>query len=85
LFRWNEVKALKVDNVRLTLDSTIDDSLWRPYVRYADKCELFYPNDETLVPFKKDLDKEMLSFVTCLSVFMRGNKVCSLLITYKQK
>jgi len=32
LFRWHKVKDLKTDNVRLALDSTIDDFLWRPYV-----------------------------------------------------
>jgi hypothetical protein len=68
LFRWHKVKALKIDNVKLALDSAINDFLWRPYVRYADKCGMFYPNDEIWVPFEKDLDKEMLSFVTCLRV-----------------
>jgi len=68
LFRWHKVKPLIVDNVRMTLDSAMDDFLWRPYVRYSDKCELFYPNDEILVPFKKDLDTKMISFVICLRV-----------------
>ncbi|PNY11398.1 serine/threonine-protein phosphatase [Trifolium pratense] len=68
LFRWHKVKDLKMDNVRLALDSAIDDFLWRPYVRYADKCGLFYPNDEILVSFMNHLDKKMLSFVTCLRV-----------------
>ncbi|GAU47790.1 hypothetical protein TSUD_12750 [Trifolium subterraneum] len=56
--------------MRLELDSAIDDFIWRPYVRYADKCRMFYPNDETnLVPFKKDLmDEQMISFVLCLRV-----------------
>jgi len=68
LFRWHKVKALIIDNVRMALDSAMDDFLWRPYVRYSDRCELFYPNDEILVPYKKDLDKQMLSFVICLRV-----------------
>ncbi|XP_045822344.1 uncharacterized protein LOC123915247 [Trifolium pratense] len=68
LFRWHEVRALKIDDVKLTLDSAMDDFLWRPYVRFADNCEMFYPNDELLVPFKKDLDKQLLSFVICLRV-----------------
>jgi hypothetical protein len=29
---------------------------------------MFYPNDEILVPFKKDLDDQMLSFFICLRV-----------------
>jgi hypothetical protein len=62
------VKALKVDKVSLELDSATDYFIWRPYVKFTDKCGLFYPNDETLVPFKNDLDKNMLSFVTCLRV-----------------
>ena len=69
LFRWHQVQALKIDNVKLALDSAIDDFLWRPYFRYADNCGLFYPNDAFLVPFKKDLvSKQMLSFVICLRV-----------------
>jgi hypothetical protein len=46
----------------------MDDFLWRPYVRYSDKHGMFYPNDEIWLPFEKDLDKEMLSFVICLRV-----------------
>ncbi|MCI13762.1 serine/threonine-protein phosphatase 7 long form-like protein, partial [Trifolium medium] len=68
-FRWNKIQVLKIENVKLALDSAIDDFLWRPYVRYSDKYETFYPNDEIWVPFVKDLDKEMFSFVTCLRVF----------------
>jgi len=68
LFRWHKVKALKLDNVKLALDSAVDDFLWRPYVRYADNCGMFYPNDEICVPFNEDLDKKVLSFVTCLRV-----------------
>ncbi|XP_058788193.1 uncharacterized protein LOC131662426 [Vicia villosa] len=68
LLRWNMVRALKIDNVRFAFDSAIDDFLWRPYVRYADKCGMYYPNDEISVPFKTDLDIQMLSFVLCLRV-----------------
>ncbi|XP_058788194.1 uncharacterized protein LOC131662427 [Vicia villosa] len=68
LLRWHMVKALETDDVRLALESATDDFLWRPYVRYADNCGMFYPNDEVSVPFKKDLDKQMLSFVLCLRV-----------------
>ncbi|XP_057420550.1 uncharacterized protein LOC130714643 [Lotus japonicus] len=54
LFRWNKVKAMKIDNVRLVLDSAMDkdDFLWRPYVRYASIFE----------------DKELALFVTCVRV-----------------
>ncbi|PNX59574.1 serine/threonine-protein phosphatase, partial [Trifolium pratense] len=69
LFRWHRVKPLKVDNVKLALDSANKDNfLWRPYVKYADKYGKFYPKDEVLVPVKKDLGKEILSFVICLRV-----------------
>ncbi|CAI8596556.1 unnamed protein product [Vicia faba] len=68
LLRWNMVKALQIENVRLALESAIDDFMWRPYFRYADNCGMFYPNDEISVPFKKHLDKQMLSFVLCLRV-----------------
>ncbi|PNY08761.1 serine/threonine-protein phosphatase [Trifolium pratense] len=67
LLRWHKVKALKIDNVRFALDSAVDDFLWRPNVRFADKCGVFYPNDEFWI-CKKDLGKEMLSFVICLRV-----------------
>lgn len=69
LFRWRKVKAPKIDTVRLAIDSAINDFLWRPYVKYADKCGMFYPNAEILVPFKKVLvDRQMLSFVICMRV-----------------
>jgi len=69
LLRWHKVKPLKIDNVRLALDSAIDDFIWRPYVRYPDMCRVFYPNEEIWVPYKKDLvDKQMLSFMICLRV-----------------
>jgi hypothetical protein len=69
LLRWHMVKPLKIKNVRLELDSAIDDFIWRPYVHFADKCRVFYPNDEILVPFKEDLmDEQMRSFVICLRV-----------------
>ncbi|WJX55765.1 hypothetical protein P8452_41498 [Trifolium repens] len=67
LLRWHKIKPLKIDNVRLALDSAVEDFIWRPYVRSADKCGLFYPNDDFWI-CKKDLDNEMLSFVICLRV-----------------
>ncbi|MCI04477.1 serine/threonine-protein phosphatase 7 long form-like protein, partial [Trifolium medium] len=68
MIRWHKVDDWKVDNVRLALDSAMDDFLWRPYIRYADKCGLYYPNDEIWIPYKTDLDEKMLSFVTCMRV-----------------
>ncbi|XP_045824790.1 serine/threonine-protein phosphatase 7 long form homolog [Trifolium pratense] len=65
LLRWDMVKALKIKNVRLALDSATDYFIWRPYVRYNG---MFYPNDEILLALKKDLDKKILSFVICLRV-----------------
>ncbi|XP_019430671.1 PREDICTED: uncharacterized protein LOC109338004 [Lupinus angustifolius] len=67
LAKWHNVKALKVDNVRFSLNLAMGDFVWRPYVRYAAKWRIFYPENEMLVlDFEKDLDKELLSFVTCL-------------------
>ncbi|MCI75858.1 serine/threonine-protein phosphatase 7 long form-like protein, partial [Trifolium medium] len=61
LLRWHKVKALKIDDVKLALDSATDEFVWRPYVRYSDNCGMFYPNDEIWIPFKKDLvDDQML-------------------------
>ncbi|KAK2387270.1 serine/threonine-protein phosphatase 7 long form protein [Trifolium repens] len=71
LIRWHKVRSLhmNIDSVKLALDSATNDFLWRPYVRYSDKCEMFYPNDEIWIPFKKDLvDEQMLSFVISLRV-----------------
>ncbi|XP_050877132.1 protein MAIN-LIKE 2-like [Lathyrus oleraceus] len=69
LFRWHRAKAPKINTVRLAIDSGISDFLWRPYVKYADKCGKFYRNDDILVPFKNVLvDRQMLSFVICMRV-----------------
>ncbi|WJX31770.1 hypothetical protein P8452_20166 [Trifolium repens] len=68
LLRWNMVKALKIENVRLALDLASDYFIWRPYVRYVDKYGMIYPNDEILLPLKKDLDKKIISFVISLRV-----------------
>ncbi|XP_068498647.1 uncharacterized protein [Phaseolus vulgaris] len=68
LYRWHKVKPLKIDNARLALDSAMDHFRWRPYVQYAGRFKVFYPENETLVPLGKDLDKELVSFVTCLRV-----------------
>lgn len=68
LARWHKVKALKIDNVRLAFNLATEDFLWRPYVRYDGKCRVFYPENETWVPFDTNLDRELLSFVACLKV-----------------
>ncbi|TKY46847.1 Serine/threonine-protein phosphatase 7 long form like [Spatholobus suberectus] len=34
-----QVKALKIDNVRLALDSAMEHFRWRPYVQYAGFCK----------------------------------------------
>jgi hypothetical protein len=68
LWRPCTVEALKIKNVRVSFDSGMDNFLWRPYVKYADNCGMFYSNDEILVPFKNNLDENMLSFVICLRV-----------------
>ncbi|XP_057434223.1 protein MAIN-LIKE 2-like [Lotus japonicus] len=69
LFRWHKVKGMKIDNVRLALNSAMGDFLWRPYVRYGGKCRAIYPENEIQqVPFEADLDKELASFVRCMRV-----------------
>ncbi|KAG5027245.1 hypothetical protein JHK86_023159 [Glycine max] len=72
MFRWHKVKALKIDNVRLALESAMEHFCWRPYVQYAGKFKVFYPENETLVLIDTDLDKEptglLVSFATCLRV-----------------
>jgi len=68
LYRWHKVKALKIDNARLALDSAMEHFRWRPYVQYAGRFKVFYPENERLIPLERDLDKELLSFVTCLRV-----------------
>ena len=68
LYRWHKVKALKIDNSRLALDSAMEHFQWRPYVQYAGRLKVFYPENERLIPLERDLDEELLSFVTCLRV-----------------
>ena len=71
LSRWHKVnlKALKIDNVRLALDSAAEDFIWRPYVRYAGKCRLFYQESEFCAPVDTILDNnELVSIVRCLRV-----------------
>ncbi|KAL2322612.1 hypothetical protein Fmac_026991 [Flemingia macrophylla] len=68
LFRWHKVKPLKINNVRLALDSAMEHFRWRPYVQYVGKFNVFYPENETSVPFGTNLDTELISFVTCLRV-----------------
>ncbi|WVY95319.1 hypothetical protein V8G54_034407 [Vigna mungo] len=68
LYRWHKVKALTIDNARLALDSGMEHFRWRPYVQYADRFNVFYPENETLVPLDTDLDKKLVPFVTCLKV-----------------
>ncbi|XP_057433141.1 uncharacterized protein LOC130725961 [Lotus japonicus] len=68
LFRWHKVSAMKIDNVRLALNSAMDDFLWRPYVRYGGKCRALYPENEIQISFEVDLDKELTSFVICMRV-----------------
>jgi hypothetical protein len=41
LLRWHMVKHLKIKNVRLELDSAINDFIWRPYVRFMVSVECF--------------------------------------------
>ena len=61
MFRWHKVKALKIDNVRLALESAMK--------KYAGKFKVFYSENENLVLLNTDLDKEptglLFSFVTC--------------------
>uniref|UniRef100_A0A0R0EYM1 Aminotransferase-like plant mobile domain-containing protein n=2 Tax=Glycine max TaxID=3847 RepID=A0A0R0EYM1_SOYBN len=61
MFRCHKVKALKIDNVRLALDSAMK--------KYAGKFKVFYSENENLVLLNTDLDKEptglLVSFVTC--------------------
>ncbi|KAK2441329.1 serine/threonine-protein phosphatase 7 long form protein [Trifolium repens] len=71
LLRWHKVRSLqmKLDDVKLALDSAANEFVWRPYVRYSDNYRMFYPNDQIWIPFKKDLvDDQMLSFVISLRV-----------------
>ncbi|KAL2322611.1 hypothetical protein Fmac_026990 [Flemingia macrophylla] len=68
LFRWHKARPLKIDNMRLAVDSAMEHFRWRPYAQYAGKFKVFYPENESLVPFETDSDKELISFVTCLRV-----------------
>ncbi|KAI4352605.1 hypothetical protein L6164_006841 [Bauhinia variegata] len=71
LAKWEKVRSLKVNNVRLAIDSAGEGFLWRPYAKLASKRHfpLFYAENEMWVSLDADsLDKKLESFVMCLRV-----------------
>ncbi|KAK7387065.1 hypothetical protein VNO78_27555 [Psophocarpus tetragonolobus] len=80
LFRWHRINALKIDNVRLALDSAMEHFRWRPYVQFAGKFKLFCPQTETSVKVDTNLDIEIVSWVRC----SRVSVLVGILSTVKQ-
>ncbi|MBA0602955.1 uncharacterized protein LOC105783513 [Gossypium raimondii] len=65
--RWNSVKFVKVENVRMVLDSAGDTFGWRPYAKVVNnrQCLEFYEKEEW-VSIDRNLIKELVSFALCL-------------------
>lgn len=71
LARWDGVKGLNIENVRLVLDSCGESYLWRPYAIAVDNWLVpkFYKEKEQWVLFSsKEFDEELESFARCLRV-----------------
>lgn len=71
--RWHKKEMLKLDNVRLTLDSAGDSFQWRPYTRSPARNNWSFPKfygekEEWVYIGDPDLHPDFLSFARCLSV-----------------
>ncbi|XVF70592.1 hypothetical protein PTKIN_Ptkin11bG0174900 [Pterospermum kingtungense] len=66
--RWSNVKILKVDNVRMVLDSSGETFEWRPYARVVDNWRFheFYKEKEEWISVDQPFSRELFSFVLCL-------------------
>lgn len=68
--RWHKVKSVKIDNVRLALDSAGNGFLWRPYASYTYKWDSpkLYGEKGMWVPVDSNLDEEIEAFALFLRV-----------------
>jgi hypothetical protein len=68
--RWHKVESVKIDNVRLTLDSAGNGFLWRPYASYTYNRAFpkLYGEKGMWVPVDPNLDGEIESFARFLRV-----------------
>ncbi|GMY24747.1 serine/threonine-protein phosphatase 7 long form like [Fagus crenata] len=68
--RWDQVKGLEIESVRLALDSAGESFQWRPYAMAVNDCNFpkFYAEKEMFVSVGLGLDEELQSFARCLRV-----------------
>lgn len=69
--RWDRLKKLKIEDVRMVLDSAQDTFQWRPYVTTTGNQPFpkFYPEkEEKLVVCPDESDQELQSFAQFLKV-----------------
>ncbi|XP_017979675.1 PREDICTED: uncharacterized protein LOC18593576 [Theobroma cacao] len=66
--RWSNVKIVKVENVRMVLDSAGETFNWRPYAKVVNYWQFheFYKEKEEWISIDQSLSKELLSFALCL-------------------
>ncbi|XWS27870.1 hypothetical protein CRYUN_Cryun25bG0016900 [Craigia yunnanensis] len=66
--RWSNVKIVKVENVRMVLDSAGETFEWRPYAKIVNCWQFheFYKEKEEWISVDQSLSKELLSFALCL-------------------
>ncbi|XP_034678729.1 uncharacterized protein LOC117908971 [Vitis riparia] len=68
--RWHGLKRLKIENVRMVLDSAQDCFQWRPYATTMSNWSFpkFYIEKEEWMVVDPYLDQELQSFAQCLRV-----------------
>ncbi|RVW99610.1 hypothetical protein CK203_021429 [Vitis vinifera] len=69
--RWHGLKRLKIENVRMVLDSAQDCFQWRPYATTVSNWSFpkFYIEKEEWMVVDSYLDQELQSFAQCLRIF----------------
>ncbi|XVE80355.1 hypothetical protein DITRI_Ditri14bG0133000 [Diplodiscus trichospermus] len=66
--RWSNVKIVKVENVKMALDSAAETFEWRPYAKVVNNWQFheFYKEKEEWISVDQSLSKELVSFALCL-------------------
>ncbi|GMJ11514.1 hypothetical protein HRI_004820600 [Hibiscus trionum] len=68
LARWSDTEIVKVENVRMILDSAGETFDWRPYVKVVNNKQShgFYKEKEGWILIDGNSSKELVSFALCL-------------------
>ncbi|KAL4324154.1 hypothetical protein GQ457_11G012830 [Hibiscus cannabinus] len=66
--RWNDVEIVRVENVRMVLDSAGETLDWRPYAKVVDDKQShgFYKEKEGWISIDGNSSRELVSFALCL-------------------